>query len=261
MKLSILTDNHAGGHFLAEHGLSYLVEHDGKKILFDTGHSDVFLKNAQKLGIDLQQTVDMIVISHGHWDHANGLAHLDSLPLLTHPATFTQRFRKKDDTTVGLHLSLQEVQEKFQLTSSQQARQITEQIFFLGEIPRKTPFETQTTTFKDAQGNEDFIPDDTALALIQHKKLTIVTGCSHSGIANICEHAKAVTGIQQIERIIGGFHLKENNLQTQETIRYFKHEKIKELYPSHCTELPALTAFYQEFGIQQLKTGLVLNWD
>ena len=52
MKISVLAENCAGSHFLAEHGLSYLIEIDGEKILFDTGHSDVFLKN-EALGVEL----------------------------------------------------------------------------------------------------------------------------------------------------------------------------------------------------------------
>ncbi|HKJ80028.1 MAG TPA: MBL fold metallo-hydrolase, partial [Prolixibacteraceae bacterium] len=73
MKISILTDNNAGRNFQAEHGLSYLIEIDGEKILFDTGHSDVYLNNAKKLRINIQKSVEKIVLSHGHWDHTFGL--------------------------------------------------------------------------------------------------------------------------------------------------------------------------------------------
>ena len=66
MKITVLTENTAGGKFLAEHGLSYLIEIDDQKILFDTGHSDVFLKNASQLGIDIQTEVETVVLSHGH---------------------------------------------------------------------------------------------------------------------------------------------------------------------------------------------------
>ena len=61
MKLYILTENIAGGKFLAEHGLSYLIERYNQSILFDTGHSDVFLKNAANLGINLQEKVDTVI--------------------------------------------------------------------------------------------------------------------------------------------------------------------------------------------------------
>ncbi|MCK5704097.1 MAG: hypothetical protein KAI29_23250, partial [Cyclobacteriaceae bacterium] len=62
MKLTVLTENLAGGRLLAEHGLSYLIEHNGKTILFDTGHSDVFLKNAERMGIDIHDIIDAIVL-------------------------------------------------------------------------------------------------------------------------------------------------------------------------------------------------------
>ncbi|MDP2890555.1 MAG: MBL fold metallo-hydrolase [Bacteroidota bacterium] len=63
MKLTVLTENTAGGKYLAEHGLSYLIEHEDKTILFDTGHSDVFMQNARQMGIELQNVVDLIVLS------------------------------------------------------------------------------------------------------------------------------------------------------------------------------------------------------
>ena len=73
MKLSVLSENTAGGSFLAEHGLSYFIEVNETKILLDTGHSDVFKLNAQKLGIDIDKVVDVVVLSHGHWDHGGRL--------------------------------------------------------------------------------------------------------------------------------------------------------------------------------------------
>ena len=78
MKLTVLTENLAGGRLLAEHGLSYLIEHDEKTILFDTGHSNVFLKNAERMGIDIHDKVDVVVLSHGHWDHGDGLHFLEN---------------------------------------------------------------------------------------------------------------------------------------------------------------------------------------
>jgi 7,8-dihydropterin-6-yl-methyl-4-(beta-D-ribofuranosyl)aminobenzene 5'-phosphate synthase len=90
--------------------------------------------------------------------------------------------------------------------------------------------------------------------------LVVITGCSHSGICNICEQAKKVTGISEIHAVIGGFHLKHANRQTQETIEYLKRNKIEKLLPSHCTELPALAAFYEAFKIQQVKTGEVFEF-
>ncbi len=255
MDITVLTENRAGGKLLAEHGLSYLIEIDGEAVLFDTGHSDVFLKNAAQLGVELQESVKKIVLSHGHWDHGDGLKYLKNKTLITHPGSFVERFRKTDRSAVGLSFSRDEVIERFELIETKKPFRVTVKLFFLGEIPRKNSFESLTTPFELVDGTDDFIPDDSALAAIVGRELVVVTGCSHSGICNICEQAKRVTGIGKISAVIGGFHLKKQNRQTFETIRYFEKNKIKRVLPSHCTDLPALAAFYESFKIEQVKTG------
>lgn len=260
MRLTILTENTAGSKFLAEHGLSYLIEMDDEKILFDTGHSDVFLKNAELLGIDIKRQVKNIVLSHGHWDHGNGLKFLEGKTLITHPASIEKSFRKIGGSQVGLNLSKQELKKRFHLLLTKKPLQLTPNLYFLGEIPRVTNFESKTTPFCFENGEEDFIDDDSALAAIVKKELVIITGCSHSGICNICEYAKKVTGIDKISTVIGGFHLKQQNKQSSETIRYFKKESVKNVFPSHCTDLPALSMFYNELKIQQVKTGMIFEF-
>ena len=75
MKWTVLSDNRSCDDSLeTEHGLSVLLETDHHRILMDTGASDVFIRNAEKMGIDLS-TVDYVFISHGHSDHAGGLKH------------------------------------------------------------------------------------------------------------------------------------------------------------------------------------------
>ncbi len=256
LKITILTENVAGGKLFAEHGLSYLIEIDNEQILFDTGHSDVFLKNAKRLDIDIKKNIKTVVLSHGHWDHGDGLRFLENKKLITHPTSFIKRFRKADNSTVGLSLSKDEIRNKFDLFESKSPLQITKNLFYLGEIPRVNSFESHSTTFIDEYGNPDFIPDDSALVAIIKSRLVIITGCSHSGICNICAYAKKVTGIKKIGTVIGGFHLKYQNIQTLETIECFKQSEVENIYPSHCTELPALTAFYKQFKIKQVKTGM-----
>ena len=260
MKITVLTENEAGGKFLAEHGLSYLIEIDGEKILFDTGHSDVFLKNAKLLGVDIEKELKTVVLSHGHWDHGDGLRFIENKKLITHPGSFSKRFGKSDHRLVGLNITKEEIQRKFDLVETIQHYQISTNLFFLGEIPRQNDFESQVTSFEFENGEDDFVPDDSALAAVVNNELVVITGCSHSGICNICEQAKNVTGISKIKAVIGGFHLINQNQQTMETIEYFKNIQVEKLYPSHCTQLPALVAFYNSFGIGQVKTGMVLEF-
>ena len=259
MKISILTENCAGPHFRAEHGLSYLIEVDKLKLLFDTGHSDVFLNNAQQLNIDLEKEVETIVLSHGHWDHGDGLQYLEGKTLITHPASFTLRYRKSDHTYVGLKLIQEDITSRFNLIASEESYFITPRVVFLGAIPRLNEYESQTTSFIDDQGQEDYVPDDSGLAIIQNNQLVIISGCAHSGICNMIDYAMEITGIRKINTVLGGFHLKHQSTQTKRTIKYLKDCRIPTLFPSHCTELPALSAFYDAFKINQLKSGMILH--
>ena len=260
MKLIILTENYAGSGFLAEHGLSYIIEHEGQNILFDTGASDVYIKNANTLGIDIQKDINTVVLSHGHWDHGDGLQHINNKTLITHPDSFMKRFREKDHSYLGLKLSKKEIEQQFKLILKNEPYFISDNIIFLGQIPRVIDFEAQTTPFLDDQEQPDFVMDDSAIAVIQNKELIIITACSHSGICNIIEYAKKITGIDTVKAVIGGFHLKHNNLQTKKTIEFLIENNIHKIYPSHCTALPALAAFHDVFKTEQLKTGMILNF-
>jgi len=259
MKLTVLTENTASGYYTAEHGLSYFIEYENKNILFDTGHTDVFLRNAKQLNIDVD-TAETVVLSHGHWDHGNGLKYLKNKKLICHPNCFIKRYRKNDSFNIGLDLSYAKLKKRFNILISQEPYYISENIIFLSEIPRVNSFEAQTTTFVDENRNDDFIIDDSALAIIINDELVVVSGCAHSGICNIVEYAKKITGLKKVKAVIGGFHLMENNDQTKKTIKYFKEQNISQIFPSHCTKFPALVAFYNVFKIKQVATGMIFNF-
>ena len=259
MRISVLTENAPGTFTASEHGLSYLIEHDGKRVLFDSGQSDLFLRNAANMGVDMKH-IDSIILSHGHYDHGDGLQHLDGGQLICHPGCFVKRYSKKGNRDIGLKYTLEEITKKFKLISSAEPYAVIPSIIFLGEIPRITPFESKTTGFVFDDGSPDFVMDDSALALIDNEGIFVVTGCGHAGVVNTLEHARKVSGRQKICGIIGGFHLKENNIQTRETIKYLEKEGVQHVYPSHCTALPALAAFHNVFGGKQLKTGDILTF-
>lgn len=259
MKITVLTDNFAGSGFLAEHGLSFLVESEGNRVLFDTGSTDVFIRNANQLGMDLNTMIDVVVLSHGHWDHGNGLRYLKDKSLFLHPGALINRYRKNDRSPVGLGESEEQLSKRFTLRKTKLPVQVSGNLTFLGEIPRITNFESTSTSFVEEKGHADFLPDDSALVCAEKKKLFVISGCAHSGIVNIVLRAMKVTGLQNVEAVIGGFHLKHNNHQTKETVKYLKKLGVKKVYPSHCTQLPAIFAFSQVWEIDQLRTGMVLE--
>lgn len=259
MTTSVLVDNRAGSQTPAEHGLSFLIEYDGKRILLDTGQSGMFLKNADIMNVNMK-SIDMIVLSHGHYDHGNGLPFINGGKLLCHPGCFARRYRKTDHQYIGLTSSRDELSGMFNLITSSKPYKISDRIYFLGEIPRLTDFESKTTTFIFEDGSEDFIIDDSALALVMPDGLFVTTGCGHAGIINTIEHAMKITGIRKLFGVTGGFHLKENDHQTKETINYLKKSGVKHILPSHCTELPVLAAFYENFHSRQVKAGDIISY-
>jgi 7,8-dihydropterin-6-yl-methyl-4-(beta-D-ribofuranosyl)aminobenzene 5'-phosphate synthase len=252
--LTVLSEVRAMSGFDSEHGLSFLIEVDHKKILFDTGASNLFIKSAARLGIDLEE-VDRIVLSHGHWDHGNGLEYMEGKTLICHPGCFVKRFRKTGEGQLGLSLSEKEASDRFNLETFRHPIKLSDHLWFLGEIPRKNDFEAQATKYILEDGSEDFIMDDSGLAALTDKGLVVISGCAHAGICNMTEHARRVTGISKVAGVIGGFHLRAANKQTRKTIEYLEELEVKEVFPSHCTFEPALGLFHRAFGSRDVLTG------
>ncbi len=259
MKLTILSEAKAMDGFLSEHGLSFLLEVDNKSFLFDTGASDVFLRNAQVLGIKLDE-IENIILSHGHWDHGNGLQHISGKSLLCHPGSFVKRFRKQGGDSIGLAQTKSELEKKFNLRTSVEPVRLTEHLWFLGEIPRVNDFEAKTTKYILEDASPDFIMDDSGMACITEKGLLVISGCAHSGICNMVEHARLVTGEDRVEAVIGGFHLSAVNYQLRRTLEWMNEAGVKRVYPSHCTMDPALDQFYNELGSKAVKAGDTISF-
>jgi len=257
LKITVINDNIAGRWCRAEHGLSFLIEAD-RTVLFDTSSTDLIEFNAQILNIDLQQ-IKTIVLSHGHDDHSGGLMLFDGQQLICHPDTFLKRYRKSNNTELGIRWTEEQIRTKFDLQTSSEPVRISEQIYFLGEIPRLTDFESKKTAFKKADGSEDFVMDDSGLAIITSKGLVVISGCAHSGICNMTAHAIKVTGIKKVHLVIGGFHLQNDDSVTQATIDWMKSMNVEQVIPSHCTAFPAQAAIYKSYRFLPVKSGNVIE--
>lgn len=191
VRIVVLNDNRKNNPQLEnEHGLSLYIEVDGYKILLDAGQTDIFKKNAKKLGVNLDD-LDTIVLSHGHYDHGNGLKHIDKkIPLICCPGCDCYRVSKRTGNYGGLNQKIEELSEKFDLIQTTEPYKITENIFFLGQIERKTDFETKSFPMTKEDGTDDAAIDDTGIAIKTSKGLIVISGCAHSGICNTVEFAK-----------------------------------------------------------------------
>ncbi len=211
------------------------------------------------LGID-PMTIETIVLSHGHYDHTGGLPWLDGQSLICHPEALRPKFRKSNGTPMGVPVSEEIIRKKFRVTATKEPYWLSDDVVFLGEIPRLNNFESQFTPFITVMGEDDFMPDDTGVVIVSDKGLIVVSGCAHSGICNMVEHAIAITGIHRINTVMGGFHLKEDDEVTRKTIDYLNRIGVEKLYPSHCTAALAREAFARYIKINDVRSGIVINF-
>ena len=280
MSLTVLVDNNTltDRYFTGEPGLSFLLETAGKKILFDTGYSGLFLANAGKMGIDLLD-LDVVVLSHGHLDHSGGLvplvrllteATIEDMPhhvpeLVAHPLCFCPK-EKSPLQNNGSILDETEVRRQFPVTLSCQPVWITDDLVFLGEIPRKFPFERtdpgeRKIHLPDGRTEPDHLLDDSALAFRSREGLVIITGCSHAGICTITEYAREVCSEGRVFGIIGGLHLLiPSPRHLQETGEYLHQLHIQALYACHCTSLSSKIALAGYCPVQEAGVGLKRKW-
>ena len=137
MKLVVLVDNNTlnDKYYLGEPAVSYYIEVDNKRLLFDTGYSDVFIRNARKMNISVDD-IDAIAISHGHEDHSNGLKYyLDNVRdkrilLYAHPLAFNKK--KLDGEMICSPYSMDLLSEYFEIRTSKNPINITDRLIFLG---------------------------------------------------------------------------------------------------------------------------------
>ncbi len=275
--LTILCDNTAAMKegIRAEHGFSVLVETAEASILFDTGQSGVFWHNAEVLGKDMMK-IDRVVLSHGHYDHTGGLTRLaqagKSFEVLAHRDVFARRFKKQKDGTLKFigcpynHEYLKSRGLVFRFVGPHE--EVAPGIFFIGEVPRETDFETGDPLLVLEDGNGKIAPDpfrdDASLYVKTPGGLVVILGCSHRGMINILRHILTLEGGAPILCVIGGTHLSRSDpAQTEETIEALRSMKIASIGVSHCTGLDAAEEMRHVYGERFFRAmaGIVIQID
>jgi 7,8-dihydropterin-6-yl-methyl-4-(beta-D-ribofuranosyl)aminobenzene 5'-phosphate synthase len=123
--------------------------------------------------------------------------------------------------------------------------------YLTGRIDRVTPYEQIPPNFfieRNGQRERDLFQGEQAIVfVVRGKGLVVLSGCAHTGIVNTVKRARAMTGIDRIHAIIGGFHLVNSDQNViEETVAELKAMEPDYIVPTHCTGFEAIARFREE---------------
>ena len=244
-------------------GFSAFVEHDGKRILFDTGNNAAtFEHNVKALGIDLTK-LDFVVISHRHADHATGLRYVLSVnPNVTvyvpadggngfGGAPFPKAFLRADDS---LPANMRYFGGAEPDSFSWGKLYDTGNFVLVNQLTEVSPGIFLIRTVSQKPGTLE-LPELT-LAIKRPNGLLLVDGCSHAGIEAILQAASSVD--PRTEVVFGGFHLVTTPLEEIDAlVENLKTKwKVQRIAPGHCTGEPAFARLKKAYNDNYLYAGL-----
>jgi len=282
LTIKIIVENCANiGSFLGEAGFSALVDvalddSSQLRLLFDTGPSPIaFQHNIGILEVDLN-TIDAIILSHGHYDHVGGLMEAltlakKRLPVICHPQALVPKIFKGKTKTINVGIqdfvSADELNQRSELITTTESYRFNQSVLTTGEVLHQNDYEKiignllNITTIQDGNTITDPLTDD--LSMIFHftdDSVIILAGCCHVGIINTIAKAEELTGSNKIVGIIGGLHLHDaTHDRLSKTIKSLKRYPINRIAPCHCSGFRGKNAIYNAFPKEFIDAGTSLT--
>jgi 7,8-dihydropterin-6-yl-methyl-4-(beta-D-ribofuranosyl)aminobenzene 5'-phosphate synthase len=259
VKITILVDNNAGQGLRPEHGFSAWVEVAGRRLLFDTGQGPALPGNSASIGVDLTAT-EILVLSHGHYDHTGGLPLIvESAPrvrVFTHPGVTGPHYAVRDGLarSIGIPEAARLALESLPAESVHWTREpleIADGVGVTGPIPRLTGYEDPGGPFflDPAGARADPIADDQALWLRTPRGLVVIVGCGHAGVINSIRYALRLSGESKAHAVMGGFHLAQaSESRLGSTVDALNELDLDLIVPCHCTGDVAAEKLRLAFG-------------
>ncbi|MFK5927013.1 MAG: MBL fold metallo-hydrolase [Desulfuromusa sp.] len=247
LKITTLIENSPGEHHAlkTEHGISFFIEKDGHKILFDTGQTGAFIENAEQLRADLG-ALEYVVLSHGHYDHSGGFRQLTQVSkdfkLIMGQGFFDEKYGYKNNSYEYLgnnfdekFLNDQGISYQFM---KQQLTELVPGVYVVTGFPRIHADEVINPRFKvlrDGSYQPDPFDDEVLLAVDTPEGLVVLLGCSHPGMKNMLDAATTLIK-RPVYAVLGGTHLVEANEQSLGlSMEYLQNDALKVIGVSHCT--------------------------
>jgi len=228
MKITIVFDNYPFRDDLKTlWGFSCYIETPGKTVLFDTGSNGrVLLENMQKLNLDVKN-VDILFLSHHHWDHIGGLdsvIELNSKIDIVAPSSLSKLLIKDLRTMV-----------RSVTVADQNGSEICDGMYTTGMM------------------GDDI--EEQSLIIETDEGLIVITGCAHGGIVKIAKRAQAMFN-KKIVLLLGGFHLmRKDETEIRKVIRMLKSMDIDFVCPTHCSGERAIALFGNVFEESFIQGG------
>jgi 7,8-dihydropterin-6-yl-methyl-4-(beta-D-ribofuranosyl)aminobenzene 5'-phosphate synthase len=230
------------------------------------------VENMRRLEIS-PHDIDIVVLSHGHWDHTTGMDGLvralgrASVPVLIHPDFWSRRrIALPGRAPVELPSTSKSALEGagFEIVEQQQPSFLLDgSLLVTGEVDRTTDFEQGHPLFeayRDGHWQPDpLILDDQALVLhVRGKGLVVLTGCGHAGVVNTVRYVSRLTGSDRIHAVIGGFHLSGPRFEPLigPTCDALAQLAPDFLVPAHCTGWKATHALAARFPRSFLQSSV-----
>ncbi len=264
VKMTVLAENGVpmGMGLIGEHGWSALLESDDKKVLFDCGQGMCLNNNPRLLGLNLSK-LDVIALSHGHFDHSRGLPvaleACGGTQVVCHPACFEKKMvrHKIGDNEITLSIgmpasqaNLEKQGASFLFTTDKQ--EIAPGLTLITEIPMVSDFEDIEDGFfiqTDDGEKDDSFADDASLVVQGDMGVSVILGCAHRGMINSIERAKQVAGVSEIYSVWGGTHLIQRDPeQIEKTIQALESVNIQKVGTAHCTGDQVAATLCRHFG-------------
>ena len=247
MKITVLIeDSSSRPGIAAEHGLSLYLETKKHRLLLDTGASALTLQNADALGVDLT-SVDTVVISHGHYDHAGGLLSFaernpDAEIYLNAGADGAFYHGEK---YIGIDRKILNLPHLNPVSAP--AYEIDGELTLFSAIGGRRLWpggNLELTEEKDGVRVQDRFSHEQCLIVREGEKTLLASGCAHNGILNILDRYRELTGGYP-DAVVSGFHMIKKTGYDEADLAAIRQtaDELKDLptvfYSGHCTgDLP-----------------------